>query len=95
MLGILMPKLGIRILPWEVTQFFISAVRDTIQYREQHNIVRNDFMQQLIQLKNEGRVRDEGDEVDKADLKNEVSTNRTKLSERDKSNMADSIGEHT
>jgi len=91
MLGILMPKLGIRILPWEVTQFFISAVRDTIQYREQHNIVRNDFMQQLIQLKNEGRVRDDDDEVDKADLKNEVSTNRTKLPERDKSNMADSI----
>lgn len=95
MLGILMPKLGIRILPWEVTQFFISAVRDTIQYREQHNIVRNDFMQQLIQLKNEGRVRDDDDEVDKTDLKNEVSTNRTILSERNKSNMADSIGEHT
>jgi hypothetical protein len=52
-------------------------------------------MQQLIQLKNEGRVRDDDDEVDKADLKNEISTNRTILSERNKSNMADSIGEHT
>jgi hypothetical protein len=52
-------------------------------------------MQQLIQLKNEGRVRDDDDEVDKADLKNEVSTNHTILSEKDKSNMADSIGEHT
>jgi len=95
LLGMLMPKLGIRILPWEVTQFFISAVRDTIQYREQHNIVRNDFMQQLIQLKNQGRVQDDDDEVDKADIKKEVSTNHTKLSERDESNMADSIGEHT
>jgi Cytochrome P450. len=94
MLGILVPKLGIRILPWEVTQFFISAVRDTIQYREQHNIVRNDFMQQLIQLKNEGQVRDD-DEVDKADLKKEVSTNGTSSSEKNKSNMAESIGEYT
>ena len=95
LLGILMPKLGIRILPWEVTEFFISAVRDTIQYREQHNIVRNDFMQQLIQLKNQGRVHDDDDEVDKAYIKKEVSTNHTTLSERDESNMADSIGEHT
>ena len=94
MLGILVPKLGIRILPWEVTQFFISAVRDTIQYREQHNIVRNDFMQQLIQLKNEGQVRDD-DEVDKADLKKEVSTNGTSSSEKNESNMAESIGEYT
>lgn len=87
LLGILVPKLGIRILPWEVTQFFISAVRDTIQYREQHNIVRNDFMQLLMQLKNEGRVQDDGDdEVDKTD---------TTLSEKNESNMADSIGEHT
>lgn len=95
MLGILVPKLGIRILPWEVTQFFISAVRDTIQYREQHNIVRNDFMQQLIQLKNEGQVRDDGDEVDKADLKKEVSTNGTSSSEKNESNMAESLGEYT
>ncbi|GFG30581.1 hypothetical protein Cfor_10498 [Coptotermes formosanus] len=65
LLGILVPQLGIRILPWEVTQFFISAVSDTIKYREQHNIVRNDFMQQLIQLKNEGKVQNDDDEVDK------------------------------
>jgi len=97
LLGILLPRLGIRILPLEVTQFFISAVRDTIQYREQHNIVRNDFMQQLIQLKNEGRVRDDGDddEVDKADLKKKISTSDTTLSEKNESNMADTIGEYT
>jgi len=67
MLGILMPKLGIRILPWDVTQFFISAVRDMIQYREENKIVRNDFMQQLIKLKNEGRVRDDDDDDDQED----------------------------
>jgi len=97
LLGMLMPKLGIRILPYEVTQFFISAVRDTIQYREQHNIVRNDFMQQLVQLKNEGRVRDDGDddEADKADLKRRTSTSDTTLSEKNELNNAGSIGEHT
>jgi cytochrome P450 family 6 len=91
-----MPKLGIRIIPWEVTQFFISAVRDTIQYREQHNIVRNDFMQQLIQLKNEGRVQDDEDgEVDEADREKKESTSDTPLAEKNESNMTDNIGEHT
>jgi cytochrome P450 family 6 len=95
LLGILVPKLGIRVLPWEVTQFFISAVRDTIKYREQHNIVRNDFMQQLMQLKKEGQVRNDDDaEVDQADLRNEFSTNGTTLSEKNGSNMAESLGEY-
>jgi hypothetical protein len=93
LLGILVPQLGIRILPWEVTQFFISAVSDTIKYREQHNIVRNDFMQQLIQLKNEGKVQNDDDEVDKSDLKKEFSTNSTTLTEKNGSNMAESLGE--
>jgi hypothetical protein len=55
-------------------------------------------MQQLIQLKNEGRVRDDDDdddEVDKAYLKRKVSTSDTTLSEKNESNMGDSIGEHT
>ena len=59
LLGLLLPMLGIRVLPWEVTQFFISAVKETIAYREKHNVVRNDFMQLLIQLKNEGKVQDD------------------------------------
>lgn len=86
LVSILIPKLGIRILPWEVTEFFITAVRDVIEYREKHNIVRNDFMELLIRLKNEGRVRDDDDEV---------STIRTTISEQDESNVAESIGEHT
>jgi len=82
LVSILIPKLGIRILPWEVTEFFITAVRDVIEYREKHNIVRNDFMELLIRLKNEGRVRDDDDEV---------STIRTTISEQDESNVAESI----
>jgi hypothetical protein len=49
-------------------------------------------MQQLIQLKDEGRVQDDDDGED---IKKEVPKIRRKLSEGDESNMADSIGEHT
>jgi cytochrome P450 family 6 len=96
LLGLLVPILGIRVLPWEVTQFFISAVRETIKYREKHNIVRNDFMQQLIQLKNQGRVQDDDDdEVGKGNLKKEFSTNDTTLPGKDGMNMAENIGQLT
>lgn len=94
LLGLLLPILGIRVVPWEVTQFFISAVRETIKYREQHNIVRNDFMQQLIQLKNQGKVQDD-DEADKGNLEKEFSTNGTTLPETNGKNMADNIGQYT
>lgn len=90
LLGLLVPKLGIRVLPWEVTQFFISAVRETIKYREQHNIVRNDFMQQLIQLKNQGHVQ-EDDEVNKENMKKEFSTNNTTLPAKNGVNITENI----
>ncbi|KDR10910.1 probable cytochrome P450 6a14 [Zootermopsis nevadensis] len=90
LLSLLVPILGIRVLPWEVTQFFISAVRETIKYREQHNIVRNDFMQQLIQLKNQEQVRD--DEIlDKGNLKKEFSTNGISLPTKNGENVAENI----
>jgi hypothetical protein len=88
------PILGIRVLPWEVTQFFITAVRETIKYREQHNIVRNDFMQQLIQLKNQEKVQND-DVVDKGNLKKEFSTNGTTMPTTKEQNMAENIGQYT
>lgn len=36
-----------------VTNFFMKIITDTVQYREANNIQRNDFMQLLIQLKND------------------------------------------
>lgn len=39
-----------------VTNFFRKAVKDTIEYRERHNITRSDFLQLLIQLKNNGKL---------------------------------------
>jgi cytochrome P450 family 6 len=36
----------------EVSEFFMSAVKETIAYRETNNVQRNDFMNLLIELKN-------------------------------------------
>ncbi|XP_060525395.1 cytochrome P450 6a2-like isoform X2 [Cylas formicarius] len=43
-----------------VTSFFQGVVRETIEYRERNNVIRKDFMQLLIQLKNNGRIDDDG-----------------------------------
>ncbi|XP_044255038.1 probable cytochrome P450 6a14 isoform X2 [Tribolium madens] len=44
----------------EVEEFFMKAIRDTVNYREKNNIYRKDFMHLLIQLKNRGVVTDDG-----------------------------------
>lgn len=46
-------KLGVTIFPTDVTSFFLKAVRDTMAYREKNNIKRNDFMDTLIEMKND------------------------------------------
>lgn len=43
----------------------MRIVSDTIQYREQNNISRNDFMHLLIQLKNKGALDGESTNVGK------------------------------
>lgn len=40
----------------DVTEFFMKAVKDTIEFREKNNVVRHDFMDLLIKLKNDGYV---------------------------------------
>ncbi|XP_055375911.1 probable cytochrome P450 6a21 [Condylostylus longicornis] len=46
-------KIGIKTTRDDVNEFFMKAVKDTVAYREQNNVSRNDFMDILIQLKNE------------------------------------------
>lgn len=53
-------KLHITMLRKDVSEFFMRIVRETIDYREKNNIRRNDFMDLLIQLKNNKTL--EGDE---------------------------------
>ena len=45
----------------EVSNFFMGLVNDVIDYREKNNVAHNDFMQLLIQLKNKGKIEDDGD----------------------------------
>lgn len=45
--------LGLRVHHKDVTDFFMNSVKETIEYREQHNVHRNDFMDLLIKLKND------------------------------------------
>lgn len=51
--------LGLSIFEQDLTDFFYNTVDETIKYREENNIVRNDFMQLLIQLKKDGYVADD------------------------------------
>lgn len=52
--------LNIKRMDRNVEDFFMGVVKNTVNYREKNKIRRNDFMQLLLQLKNDGKV--EGDE---------------------------------
>lgn len=47
-------KLRLPLVPPQVSKFFLQMLADTVGYREQNNVNRNDFLQLLIQLKNNG-----------------------------------------
>lgn len=49
-------KLGVKSVRNDVSEFFMKIVKDVVEYREKNNIKRNDFMDLLIQLKNENEV---------------------------------------
>lgn len=49
--------LNLRLFDENASNFFMKAVKDTVDFRESKNIKRNDFLQLLIQLKN-GRTDD-------------------------------------
>ncbi|XP_073846685.1 probable cytochrome P450 6a21 [Musca autumnalis] len=50
-------KMNMRMVPDDVHNFFMRIVRETVAYREENNIKRNDFLSILIDLKNgEGKA---------------------------------------
>ncbi|XP_055542010.1 probable cytochrome P450 6a17 [Wyeomyia smithii] len=54
--------LNVRISDPDVADFFMNAVRETIEYREKNNVRRNDFMDLLIKLKNDQPIDDGSEE---------------------------------
>lgn len=44
----------------DIAEFMIKTVRQNLEYREKNNIVRKDFFQLLIQLRNSGSVHEDG-----------------------------------
>ncbi|CAH1382250.1 unnamed protein product, partial [Tenebrio molitor] len=52
--------LGVTQTPEDVSNFFIKVVKDTVSYREKNNYTRKDFLQLLIDLKNNKLAEDEG-----------------------------------
>lgn len=45
----------------KVSDYFINITRATFEYRERNKVVRKDFMQLLLQLRNAGKVGNDGD----------------------------------
>lgn len=56
-------KLKMKFVPEDVAEFFMKVVKDTVNYRERDNIVRPDFMNLLIQMKNKGEIDSDTGEV--------------------------------
>lgn len=57
-------KLHFKQTPDDIEEFFLRIVRETVEYREKNNIRRNDFMDMLIDLKNQKLLKSEhGDEL--------------------------------
>ncbi|KAJ8936054.1 hypothetical protein NQ318_004955 [Aromia moschata] len=50
--GALARLLGIKMISTDVSNFFTKMVEDVVSYREKNNVIRKDFMQLLIDLKN-------------------------------------------
>lgn len=62
---IMMPKLskllGTRFVDKDIGDFMIDVVRQNAEYREKNDVIRKDFFQLLMQLRNTGKVNDDDD----------------------------------
>lgn len=56
---IVIKLLEIKLMDKDIEKFFMGMVNDTVNYREKNQVKRNDFMQLLLQLKNEGKIDDD------------------------------------
>lgn len=52
--------LRLRFADKEINDFFVETVRQNLEYREKNNYSRKDFFQMLIQLRNTGKIQEDG-----------------------------------
>lgn len=86
--------LDIRFPSKPVCDFFLGAVKETVDYREKNNIKRNDFMQLLIELKNKAQLLDDYEKVleTSGDTKKEETKECSKFNGDAKINGNDATG---
>jgi len=69
-------KLRMKQIADDVSAFFMSSLKETIKYREENNVQRNDFLNMMMQLQKHGRLDvGDGDEVDDDQVKGKLSFN--------------------
>ncbi|XP_053698287.1 probable cytochrome P450 6a14 [Sabethes cyaneus] len=66
-------KLGFKQLQSDVTNYFMGVIQNTINYREENKITRQDFLQLLIQLKNKGTIEEHEEESKETITLNEAA----------------------
>jgi cytochrome P450 family 6 len=60
---------GFKVTNQEVSDFFLSSIKETVEYRESNDIKRNDFLSLLLQIKNQGKINDDiGEAIGKLTL---------------------------
>ncbi|XP_063930105.1 probable cytochrome P450 6a23 [Zophobas morio] len=57
-------RLGLAVIPNDISNFFIKLVKDTVHYREKNNYSRKDFMQLLIDIKGNKLAPEGGNKYD-------------------------------
>lgn len=58
-------KIKMQVTPKNIQDFFLKIVVETVEYREKNKIRRNDFLDLLLQLKNNGKYDGEQKEIGK------------------------------
>ncbi|XP_058813403.1 probable cytochrome P450 6a14 [Topomyia yanbarensis] len=66
-------KLGLKQIPSDVTKYFMDVVQNTVGHREKNNVIRQDFLQLLMQLKNKGTVEEHEEESKETISMNDVA----------------------
>lgn len=65
----------------DVEEFFLSMIKQTVDYREKNKVKRNDFMQLLLQLKNDGYCAVDANDKDNTDHGEELDKTKLTLNE--------------